>query len=93
MFSNVTKSGVHHRHLIDQAHKFQNNYFQEHLRKAATVLPKHIVQDHAMKYVHDSILQKGHRNTECIDLRFQVPKFRLIMCFTLSTQAYVQGNK
>lgn len=56
--------------LIDQDHKFQNNYFQGHLRKAATVLPKHIVQDHAMKYVHDSILQKGHRNTECIDLRF-----------------------
>ena len=26
--------------FIDQAHKFQNNYFKEYLRKATTVLQK-----------------------------------------------------
>lgn len=70
--------------LIDQAHKFQNNYFQGHLRKAATVLPKHIVQDHAMKYVHDSILQEALSLKQCIDLPLQFPKFHLVRCFTLS---------
>ena len=51
-----------------------------------------------MKYAHDSILKralpsKPTENTECIDLHFQFPKFRLVRCFTLSTQVYVQVAK
>ena len=43
-----------------------------------------------MKYAHDSTFKKelplneAHRKTECTDLRFQFPKFRLVRCFTLS---------
>ena len=35
----------------------------------------------------------AHRRTECNDFRFQFPKFRLVRCFILSTQIYVQSAK
>ena len=38
-------------------------------------------------------MKYAHRSTECNDLRFQFPKFRLARCFTLSTQIYVQSAK
>ena len=36
LLKTVSTTGI----LIDQVHKFQNSYFKEHLRKAATVLQK-----------------------------------------------------
>ena len=44
---------------------------------------------HDMKYAHDSTYKKAlplrlTKKTECIDLRFQFLKFRLVRCFTLS---------
>ena len=38
-------------------------------------------------------MKYAQRSTECNDLRFQFPKFRLVRCFTSSTQIYVQSAK
>ena len=38
-------------------------------------------------------MKYAHRSAECNDLRFQFPKFRLVRCFTLSTQIYLQSAK
>ena len=39
-----------------------------------------------MKYAHsiESTSIEAHRNTECINLSFQFPEYRLVRCFTLS---------
>ena len=36
-----------------------------------------------MKYAHDPSIE-AHRNTGCIDLCFQFPKYRLVRCIKLS---------
>ena len=52
-----------------------------------------------MKCAHDSSKStsiEAHRNTECISLCFQFPKYRLVRCFEtflLLHQVYVQGGK
>ena len=81
--------------LIDQVHKFQNSDFKEHLWKAATVLQKAYCLRAYRKicsWYHPSktTSTEAHRNAECIDLRFQFPKFRLgVMHFLFTTQAYI----
>ena len=48
---------------------------------------KRVFQEHALKCARDSSKStsiEAHRNTECIDLCFQFPKYRLVRCFKLS---------
>ena len=71
--------------LVGQVEKFQNNAFKENLWKVATAKQKHVFSEHAMEY--------ARRNTECISLCFQFPKFRLVRYFTFSVQSYVQSAK
>ena len=68
---------------IGQVHKFQNSDFKEYPWKAATGLQKSVYFKNVLW------------NTECIDLCFQFPKYRLVRCFKLFLlhQAYVQGCK
>ena len=83
--------------LIEQVHKFQKSYFKEHQWKAVPVLEKPYC---LRAWTWDNLWKRTYyieadQNTECINLFFQFPKFRLVRCFTLcfTTQVYPQGAK
>ena len=84
--------------FIGQVVKIQNSCFKKYLRKVAAVLQRACIlrachEICSGQHPSNSTSIEAHRNTECIDLRFHFPKFRLVRCFTLSAQVYVQGAK
>ena len=76
------KTGIHHRHFHWPIHKFQSSNFKEYPWKAATVLQKCMCFKNMLW------------NTECINLCFQFPKYRLVRCTKLSFyyMVYLQGG-
>ena len=75
--------------LIDQAHTFHNSYFENTCERLLLFYKKHIRLGACDEMCSRRNLSKNasieaHRNIECINFRFQFPKFRLARRFTLS---------
>ena len=81
--------------LTEQVHKFQKSYFKEHQWKAVPVLEKpYCLRAWTWENLWKRTYIEAHRNTECINLFFQFPKFRLVrfLHFVL-LHTYAQGAK
>ena len=81
--------------LIEQVHKFQKSCFKEHRWKAGPALEKpYCLRAWTWENLWKRTYIEAHRNTECINLFFQFPKFRLVrfLHFVL-LHTYAQGAK